>query len=136
MATQIFVNLPVKDLSKTIAFFEGLGYSFNPQFTNELAGCMVVSDTIYFMMVTEGFFQTFTNKPISDATKATEVLNCVSVESREKADELYDKAIAGGGQPSKEPTDYGWMYGRSFQDLDGHQWEVMYLDPAGPPAEH
>jgi predicted lactoylglutathione lyase len=134
MATQIFVNLPVKDLSKSIAFFEALGYSFNPQFTNELAGCMIVSDTIFFMLVTEPFFKTFINKEISDATKTTEVLNCVSVESKEKADKMFDIAIANGGGPSKEPTDYGWMYGRSFTDLDGHQWEVMWLDPAGPPA--
>ena len=135
MPTQIFVNLPVKDLSKSIAFFEALGYSFNPQFTNEVAGCMVVSDAIYFMLVTESFFKTFTKKEVADATKGTEVINCVSVESREKADELYNKAIANGGKPSMEPTDYGWMYGRSFEDLDGHLWEVMYLDPAGPPAQ-
>jgi predicted lactoylglutathione lyase len=134
MATQIFVNLPVKDLSKSIAFFEALGYSFNPQFTNDMAGCMVVSDTIFFMMVTEPFFKTFINKEIADATKTTEVLNCVSVESKERADEMFETAIANGGGPSKEPTDYGWMYGRSFTDLDGHQWEVMWLDPAGPPA--
>ncbi|RYY18588.1 MAG: glyoxalase/bleomycin resistance/extradiol dioxygenase family protein [Chitinophagaceae bacterium] len=135
MATQIFVNLPVKDLNRSIAFFEGLGYSFNPQFTNEIAGCMVVSDTIYFMLVTESFFKTFTNKEIADATKTTEVLNCVSVESKEKVDELFEKAITSGGGPSKEPTDYGWMYGRSFTDLDGHQWEMMWIDPAGPPTE-
>jgi len=134
MATQIFVNLPVKDLSKSIAFFETLGYSFNPQFTNDMGGCMVVSDTIYFMLLTEEFFKTFINKEVADATKTTEVLNCVSVESKEKADEIFEKAIAAGGGPSKEPTDYGWMYGRSFTDLDGHQWEVMWLDPAGPPA--
>ncbi len=95
---------------------------------------MIVSDSIYFMLVTEPFFKSFTNKAIADATKTTEVLNCISVESKKKADELFDKAIAGGGGPSKEPTDYGWMYGRSFTDLDGHQWEVMWMDPAGPPT--
>lgn len=132
MASQIFVNLPVKDLSKSIAFFEGLGYSFHPKFTNEIAGCMVVSESIYFMLVTESYFQTFTNKPIADATKTTEVLNCISLESREHVDAMYNKAIECGGGPSKEPTEYGWMYGRSFVDLDGHQWEVLWIDPAGP----
>lgn len=132
MATQIFVNLPVKDLNKTIAFFEGLGYSFNPKFTNEMAGCMVVSESIYFMMVSESYFQTFTNKPIADASKTTEVLNCISVESREHVDAIYNKAMASGGGPSKDPTEYGWMYGRSFVDLDGHQWEIVWIDPAGP----
>lgn len=134
MATQIFVNLPVKDLSKSISFFENLGYSFNPQFTNDMAGCMVVSDTIYFMLVTEAYFKTFTNKDVADASKTTEVLNCISVESKGKVDEIFEKAIATGGGPSKQPTDYGWMYGRSFTDPDGHQWEVMWMDPAGPPA--
>ncbi|MEW1903519.1 MULTISPECIES: VOC family protein [unclassified Streptomyces] len=133
MAPQmIFVNLPVKDLDASKAFFEKLGYSFNPQFSDDTAACLVISDTIFAMLLTEKKFKEFTapGKEISDATKATEVLITLSAESREKADELADAALAAGGTPAKEPMDMGFMYGRSFTDLDGHHWEVFWMDPA------
>jgi predicted lactoylglutathione lyase len=129
MATKIFVNLAVKDLTKSKAFFEQLGYSFNPQFTNENAACMVISDSIYVMLLTEPFFKGFTNKEIVDAKKSTEVLVCLSAESRAEVDEIVRKAVAAGGQIYKDPQDHGFMYGHSFEDLDGHQWELAYMDP-------
>ncbi|MFF4171928.1 VOC family protein [Streptomyces sp. NPDC001744] len=133
MAPQmIFVNLPVKDLGASRAFFEKLGYSFNPKFSDDTAACLVISDTIFAMLLTEEKFRDFTapGKEISDATKATEVLIALSAESREKADELADAALAAGGTPAKEPMDMGFMYERSFTDLDGHHWEVFWMDPA------
>ncbi|MFI8398835.1 VOC family protein [Streptomyces sp. NPDC085463] len=133
MAPQmIFVNLPVKDLDASKAFFEKLGYSFNPQFSDDTAACLVISDTIFAMLLTEKKFGEFTapGKEISDATKATEVLITLSAESREKADALADAALAAGGTPAKEPMDMGFMYGRSFTDLDGHHWEVFWIDPS------
>jgi predicted lactoylglutathione lyase len=130
MSTQIFVNLPVKDLARSIAFFEALGYSFNQQFTDENAGCLVISDDIYAMLLTERYFKTFTKKVVADATKSTEAIVALGVESKERVDELADKALAAGGKPSNEPMDQGFMYGRSFQDPDGHLWEVFYMDPA------
>ena len=133
MATQIFVNLTVKNLNLSMEFFKGLGYSFNPVFTNEQAACMIVSDTIYFMLVTEPFFKSFTDKEIADATKTAEVINCISVESKAKVDEIADKALSTGGSANREPSDYGWMYSRSFQDPDGHLWEVAYIDEANAP---
>jgi predicted lactoylglutathione lyase len=133
MATQIFVNLPVKDLNQSKSFFEKLGYSFNPQFTNEEGACMVISDTIYVMLLVEPFFKTFIKKEIANATKTTEVILAISTESKKKVDELADKALKIGGAKANDPQDYGWMYSRSFQDLDGHQWEVLYTDPNGIP---
>lgn len=129
MQKQIFVNLSVKDLNKSKVFFEKLGYSFNPQFTDENAACMVISDTIYAMLLTETFFKGFTNKELVDAKKATEVLICLSTESRAEVDEIVRKAVAAGGQIYKEPQDYGFMYSHSFEDLDGHQWEFAYMEP-------
>lgn len=129
MANQIFVNLPVKDLNKSIEFFTKLGFTFNPQFTDENATCMIMGENIFAMLLVEKFFQTFTKKSISDATKSAEVIVALAVESREKADELSNKALATGGFFSNEPQDHGWMYGRSFQDIDGHLWEVFYADP-------
>ncbi|WP_329623568.1 glyoxalase [Streptomyces sp. NBC_01255] len=133
MAPQmIFVNLPVKDLDASKAFFVKLGFSINEHFTDETASCVVISDTIFAMLLTEEKFKSFTapGKEISDATKTTEVLVTLSAESREKADELADAALAAGGGPAKEPMDMGFMYGRSFTDLDGHHWEVFWMDPA------
>lgn len=130
MATQIFVNLPVKNLEKSIRFFGQLGYSFNPQFTNELAASMIISDAIFVMLVTEDFFQTFTKKAIADAAKTTESIICLSAESREAVDELVSKAVAAGGSPIKAPQDHGFMYAHGFEDLDGHLWEIMYMDPS------
>lgn len=133
MNTQIFINLPVKDLNRSVEFFTQLGYTFNPQFTNEKATCMIISDTIFVMLLVEDFFKTFTKKEIADATKTTEVLLCLSAESREKVDELVNKAVAAGGTTPNEKQDHGFMYGWGFQDLDGHLWEVAYMEPV--PAE-
>ena len=130
MSTQIFVNLPVKDLTKSKDFFEKLGFAFNPQFTDENAACMVVSDNGFVMLLTEAFFKTFTPKPICDATKTTEVLTALSCESREKVDDMVRKAVAAGGSTYSEPRDYGFMYQHGFQDWDGHIWELAYMDAA------
>lgn len=133
MATKIFVNLPVKDLKRSIDFFTQLGFTFNPQFTDENAGCLIIGENIYAMLITEPFFKTFTKKEISDATKTTEVLIAIDAESREEVDELVKKAVAAGGSIYREPEDHGWMYGHSFADPDGHQWEVLYMDEASIP---
>ncbi|WDF79835.1 VOC family protein [Mucilaginibacter sp. KACC 22773] len=128
MATQIFVNLPVKDLKKSIEFFTSLGYTFNSQFTNDMAGSLVISDTIFFMLITEPFFKTFTKKEIADATQVTEAINCISLDSREAVDEMIAKAVAAGATTPNDKQDHGWMYGWGFQDLDGHLWEFAYMD--------
>lgn len=130
MATKIFVNLPVKDLAKSKTFFSQLGYNFNPQFTDEKAACMIISADIYAMLLTEPFFKTFTPKEIADATKTTECLVCLSAESREAVDELISKAEAAGGTIYKQANDHGFMYSHGFHDIDGHMWEIMWMDPA------
>jgi len=130
MSTKIFVNLPVKNLNKSIEFFTQLGYTFNPQFTDETAGCMIVSEDIFVMLLTEAKFKTFTPKAICDATKSTEVLVCLSSGSRKEVDEMVRKAVAAGGTTYNEPQDYGFMYGHGFQDLDGHIWELIYMEPS------
>jgi predicted lactoylglutathione lyase len=134
MAAQIFVNLPVKDLNRSKDFFSKLGFQFNLQFTNEDAACMIISDTIFVMLLTERFFKTFTKKQIANAATSTEVILAISAESREKVDELVNKALTAGGGVSNEKQDHGWMYAWSFQDLDGHLWEVLYTDPNAIPA--
>ena len=132
MATKIFVNLPVKDLKRTMDFFSKLGYTFNEQFTDEKAACMVISEDIFAMLLTESFFKTFIpKKEIADSNKTTEVLVALSADTREKVDELVDKAITAGGRQLREPEDHGFMYARSFEDPDGHIWEVVWMDPAG-----
>ena len=128
MATKIFVNLPVKNLIKSIEFFTQLGYTFNDQFTDETATCMIVSDDIFVMLLTEAKFQTFTPKAICDATKSTEVLVCLSCESRNDVDEMVKKAVAAGGTIYNEPQDHGFMYAYGYQDLDGHIWELIYME--------
>lgn len=135
MTTKIFVNLPVKDLNKTIGFFTKLGFTFNPQFTDENATCMIVGEDIFIMLLVEKFFRTFTKKEICDTTKDTEAIVALSAESREKVDQMINKAIEAGGKESREPQDYGWMYGRSFQDIDGHLWEIMYMDESAVKKE-
>jgi uncharacterized protein len=130
MATKIFVNLPVKDLSQSVEFFTKLGFSFDAQFTDETATCMIVSDDIFVMLLTHEKFKTFTPKAICDATKSTEVLVCLSSESREKVDDMVRKAVAAGGTTYNDPQDYGFMYGHGFQDRDGHIWELMYMEPS------
>jgi hypothetical protein len=136
MIKQIFVNLPVKDLNRTKEFFAKLGFTFNPQFTDENAASMVISDNIFAMLITESFFKRFTKKEIADAKKSTEAINALSVESREQVDEMIAKVLEAGGTETRDPEDHGWMYGRSFEDLDGHQWELFYMDiskiPQGP----
>jgi uncharacterized protein len=129
MTTKIFVNLPVEDLDKSKAFFGKLGYRFNPQFTDETAACMVISDDIYTMLLTKAKFQEFTKKAIADATETTEVLTCLSVDSKAKVDELLAAALEAGATEARDPMDYGFMYGRSFNDLDGHIWEIVWMDP-------
>jgi len=133
MPTQIFVNLPVKDLNKSVAFFTELGYKFDPQFTDENATCMIVADDIFVMLLVEKFFKTFTKKEISDAKKSTEVILCLSADSRERVDEMVSKAVKAGGTTPNEKQDQGWMYGHGFQDLDGHLWEVVYMDQSAIP---
>ena len=135
MTTQIFVNLPVRDLDRSKAFFTALGYANNPQFTDENAACIVISDTIYVMLLVEPFFQGFTRKTICNARTHTEAILCLSAESRAGVDALADKAIAAGGSETLEAKDYGFMYQRSFQDPDGHQWEVVHMDDAAMPKD-
>ncbi len=130
MATKIFVNLPVKDLTRSVQFFTKLGYTFDPRFTDETATCMIVADDIFVMLLTEPKFQTFTPKAICDATKSTEVLVCLSCDTREQVDTMVRKAVAAGGTTYNDPQDHGFMYGHGFQDLDGHIWEHIYMDPA------
>lgn len=126
----IFVNLPVKDLPRSMAFFKAVGYSFNPKFTDETAACMVISDTIYAMLITHERFKTFTPKAISDSSTSTEVLVALSCESREEVDATVARALAAGGGHYKEPQDHGFMYAHGYQDPDGHIWEVFWMDPA------
>lgn len=129
MSTQIYVNLPVKDLQKSIAFFTKLGFTFNPQFTDENATCMIIGENIFVMLLVEKFFQTFIKKQICDATKSTEVLVCISRESRAAVDEMVKNAVAAGGTIPRAAQDHGFMYGHAFEDLDGHIWELAYMVP-------
>ena len=126
----IFVNLATDDLDASKKFFTELGYSINPQFSDETAASVVISDTIVAMLLTREKYAGFTKKEIVDATKSSEVLLGLSVESREKVDELVEKAVAAGGSVAGETQDHGFMYGRAFDDLDGHTWEVIWMDPA------
>jgi uncharacterized protein len=128
MTRQIFVNLPVKDLSKSVEFFTKLDFTFNPQFTNEDATCMIVDENMFVMFLVEKYFQTFTPKEICDASKSTEVLVSLSFESRSEVDAMVVKAIEAGGTIHKEPIDMGVMYQHGFQDLDGHLWEIFFMD--------
>lgn len=130
MGTKIFVNLPVESLERSVGFFTKLGYTFNPQFTDANATCMVISEDIYAMLLVKPFFKSFIKKDISDATKATEVIIALTADSRAAVDALMEKALAAGAKESKEKMDHGFMYQRSFEDLDGHQWESFWMDPA------
>ncbi len=135
MGTKIFVNLPVGDLGKTVKFFAALGFKFNPKFTDENATCMIIDDKngIYAMLLVEKFFRTFTKKGICDTARDTEAIIALSVESREMVDGMVRKAVKAGGSEPREKQDHGWMYGRSFQDLDGHLWEVFCMDEGKMP---
>ena len=131
---QIYVNLPVKDLQQSMAFFKSLGYGFNADFTNDSGACMVIADGhIYAMLLTESFFQTFTKKPVAEARKSTEVIVCLACDSRADVDALVAKALAAGGQAPNAPQDMGFMYSHGFEDLDGHVWELVHM-AAPPPA--
>ncbi len=130
-SNQIFVNLPVKDLNKSVAFFKAIGYEFNAQFTDENATCMVISDNIFAMLLVEDYFKSFTKKEISDTATSNELIMALSTESREQVDEIVNKAFAAGAQPYNDPMDQGFMYSRSFKDLDGHLWEYVYMDMSG-----
>jgi predicted lactoylglutathione lyase len=133
METQIFLNLPVKELNKSMEFFSQLGFSFNPKFTDEKAACMIIGDKSFAMLITEEFYKTFTNKTICDASKSSEVLISISVESRKKVDEIIAKVIKAGSSEYMVAKDYGWMYHRSFMDLDNHHWEVFFMDESQIP---
>ena len=129
MVTKIFVNLPVKDLKRSMDFFTALGFTFNPQFTDETAACMVISEEIYTMLLTRAKFKEFTPNEVCDATRSTEVLVCLGCENRHEVGDLVEKALAAGGKRHSEPKDYGFMIQDGFQDLDGHIWEIIYMDP-------
>ena len=130
MANEIFVNLPVKDLKRTMEFFGRLNFKFNPQFSDQNAACMMVSREIFVMLLVEDFFKTFTRKELVDAHRGTEVIVALSADSRAGVDALVDAALQAGGKPVNEPQEYDFMYSRSFEDLYVHQWEVVYMDPA------
>lgn len=135
MLRQIFVNLPIKDMARSQAFFKALGLTFNPRFTNEQGASLEIAENIYAMLLVEPFFQGFTKLPICDAKKATEVLIALSCDSREEVEDMVRKAVAAGGTTPNEPKDYGFMYQHGFADLDGHQWEVFYMDMNAAPAQ-
>jgi uncharacterized protein len=133
---QIFVNLPVKDLNKTVDFFGKLGFKFNPMFTDENATCMVISKDIYAMLLVEKFFKSFIpDKEICDSKRSAEALVALSAGSRKEVDELVGKAVAAGGSEYRQTQDYGWMYGRAFQDINGHIWEIVYMNMDAMPKE-
>lgn len=129
MATKIFVNLPVKSLDRAVEFFKQLGFTFNPQFTDDTATCMIVSEDIFVMLLTHARFKEFTPKEICDATKSTEVLVGLALDSREAVDTMVRQAVAAGGSTYREPQDHGFMYQHGFQDPDGHIWELVHMQP-------
>jgi uncharacterized protein len=129
MGTQIFVNLPVKDLDRSIDFFKHLGYDFDPKFTDQNAACIIISEHIYVMLLVEEYFQSFTNKEIADVWESNEVMLALTMNSRKKVDELVSVALASGGFPHLDPKDHGFMYEWGFIDPDGHIWRIFYMDP-------
>ena len=135
MHRQIFVNLPVKDLQRSVAFFGAMGYTFNPEFTNENATCMVLGENLFAMLLVEEFFCGFTKKPIPDTAQGVEVLVCLSCDSRDEVDQLVAKARGAGGSVPNAPQDHGFMYAHGFTDLDGHVWELVHMVDAGQAAQ-
>ncbi|MBN9399765.1 MAG: VOC family protein ['Candidatus Kapabacteria' thiocyanatum] len=133
MARQMFVNLPVKNLDKSVEFFTKLGFTFNPQYTDENATCMIVGESSFVMLLMEPFFRTFITKDICDTSRQVEVITAISSNDRADVDDMVTKAIAAGGGTPREALDYGFMYNRAFTDLDGHIWEVFWMDPNGMP---
>lgn len=125
---KLFVNIPVEDLKRSIDFFRQLGFSFDPRFTDETATCMIVGDDAYFMLLTQERFTGFIRKSLADAQQATGALYAISVNSREEVDDMVRTALRNGGAPALEPFDHGFMYGSSFYDPDGHNWEVFFMD--------
>ncbi|MFD8496974.1 VOC family protein [Amycolatopsis sp. NPDC059657] len=134
MSKMIFVNLPVNDVAKSTAFYNKLGFETNPQFSNESGSSLVVSENIFVMVLDKAKFADFSTKEIADTSKTTSAIICLSADSREEVDTLVDNAFAAGAQPAKDPQDHGFMYGRSFLDLDGHHWEVAYMDMSAMPS--
>jgi hypothetical protein len=134
-ARKIFVNLPVRDLQRSIEFFTKLGFAFNPNFTDDKCTCMIISEEAFVMLIVESRFKDFTSKQICDTSTSTESLFCLSAGSRAEVDELVNKALEVGGTPAQPPQDHGYMYYRSFHDLDGHHWEVMYMDTSAIPPQ-
>ncbi len=130
MPSTIFVNLPVKDIQRSTQFFSQLGFTQNQQFSDENASSFAISDQIHLMLLMEPYFKTFTKKEVANAAQSTEAILALGVDSREEVDTFVDQAMAAGGTPANDPQDHGFMYLRSFQDPDGHQWEVMWMDPA------
>ena len=135
MVKQIFVNFPVKDLTKTKAFFSQLGFTFNPQFTDENATCMIIGENMFAMLLAEKFFKTFIQKDIADTKKTTEVITALQVDSKDEVDEMIKNALNAGGTEPRQAQDYGWMYNRAFEDLDGHLWELFFMDESKMPPE-
>lgn len=133
MAQRTFINLPVRNLGKSMDFFKSIGFEFNDQFTDEKAGCMIISDTLSVMLLTEGYFRTFTKKPISDAKTVTEVLIALETSSKEEVIQNISKAQSLGAEIYAKPQDHGWIYQHSFADLDGHQWEFSWVDESQLP---
>lgn len=133
MKTKIFLNLAVKDLKRSISFFTELGFSFNQKFTNDKGTCLIIGEDINVMLLVEEFYQTFTDKKICDTATTSEVLISISVETRQQVDEMIEKAVKTGGTNYREAQDYGWMYQRTFLDLDGHHWEVFCMDESQIP---
>jgi predicted lactoylglutathione lyase len=139
MSRMLFLNLPVADLPASRAFFEGLGFDFDDRFSDEQAACMSVNDQAYVMLLQRDRFADFVTKPIADANQATALTVAVSAENREAVDAFADAALAAGASAAKDPQEYGFMYQRSFHDLDGHLWEVLWMDPVAAekgPAEY
>lgn len=128
MAKQIFINLSVKNLDRTKEFFTALGFSFNPQFTDDNAACLIIGENIFAMLLTEKFFKGFTKKEIADTSKVAETIICIDADSRQQVDDMVSKALAAGGKAPNPPADHGWMYGHGFEDVDGHLWEIAYMD--------
>ena len=129
MSIKIFVNLPVKELKRSMVFFTSLGFSFNNQFTDENAACLVISENVYTMLLTEKFFKTFMTREIADTSKSAEVINALFLDNRAEVDSMAEKAFKAGAGNFRDPEDMGFMYGRSFVDLDGHLWEIGWMDP-------
>jgi hypothetical protein len=130
ISRKVFINLAVRDLPKSMDFFKSLGFEFNPQFTDAKAACMVLSSEGFVMLLSEPFFRTFTDKQVCDTSTHTEGMFALSCDSKAEVNEIVEKALKAGGKRAKDAVDHGFMYGWSFYDLDGHHWEVMWMDPA------